>query len=180
MKESAFRLSKTKFVTKTVLLVAAMFGAATALADDETDAIGRGAYPTAVVNLKTKQCLTSTGGELSVVIQDHCSGAPDRMWQTELIGPAENGWYYFRLRNAQTGLCADLQTYSDADGLIAQRQCSGEPSQQWYGVPMGNQYQYARVINRATKKCLDGRVGGPNVTQWTCGSRDNQFWLINF
>jgi len=92
MKESAFRLSKTKFVTKTVLLVAAMFGAATALADDETDAIGRGAYPTAVVNLKTKQCLTSTGGELSVVIQDHCSGAPDRMWQTELIGPAENGW----------------------------------------------------------------------------------------
>jgi hypothetical protein len=180
MKEPVSCLANTKFVTKASLLVAAMFGSAAALADNETDTIGRGAYPTAVVNLKTKQCLTSTGGELSVVIQDHCSGAPDRMWQTELIGPGENGWYYFRLRNAQTGLCADLQTYSDADGLIAQRQCSGEPSQQWHGVPIGNQYQYARVINRATKKCLDGQVGGPNVTQWTCGSRDNQFWLINF
>jgi hypothetical protein len=28
--------------------------------------------------------------------------------------------------------------------------------------------------------CLDGQVWGPNVTQWKCGSRDNQRWLINF
>lgn len=149
---------------------------------DEPDSLGGFAnYPTPVINEKTKLCLATTGGELSVVIQKPCSGATELLWQTELVGPAGNGYFYFRLKSAQNGLCADLQTYSDTDNVaIALRQCSGEPSQHWHGVPVGNQFQFARVTNRATKKCLDAQVNGPSITQWKCGSRNNQRWLINF
>jgi len=149
---------------------------------DESDSIaGLAGFPTPVINEKTKLCLTTTGGELSVVIQKPCPGATELLWQTELVGPAANGYFYFRLKSAQNGLCADLQTYSDSDNVaIALRPCSGEPSQHWHGVPVGNRFQFARVTNRATKKCLDAQVNGPSITQWKCGSRDNQRWLVNF
>lgn len=179
-------LQKKSSTAMKIAAIAALASAAPICASDaqldESDSAGGFAgYPTPVINQKTKLCLTATGGELSVVVQKPCSGSSELLWQTELIGPAGNGYFYFRLKNAQTGLCADLQTYSDADDVhIALRQCSGEPSQHWHGVPVGNQFQFARVTNRATKKCLDAQVNGPNITQWRCGSRDNQRWLVNF
>lgn len=174
-------LHAMKIAAVTVLGSAVPISISLAHSDEPDSTAGLASYPTPVINGKTKLCLAATGGELSVVVQKPCSGDTELLWRTELVGPAGNGYFYFRLKSAQNSLCADLQTYSDADNVaIALRPCSGEPSQHWRGVPVGNQFQFARVTNRATKKCLDAQVNGPNISQWKCGSRDNQRWLVNF
>lgn len=155
------------------------------------------ASATVAKNFQNGLCLvpasTASGAFLQ---QGSCTADASQLWQVEYVdklGFNTPGTAYFRLRNKQSDLCADLETASANNGIkLVQRACSLSTTQQWaaptQGVfvyatnttyPVGESAKpYQGFSNRFSGKCIDAPPDTTPVQQWTCGSNNNQRWFI--
>jgi hypothetical protein len=87
------------------------------------------------------------------------------------------------LRNAQTGLCAEVPSFDFGAVAVNQAACRSQRAQSWYQSggfrtgPNGSQIYVARYVNTYEGKCLTAGAGG--VRQASCNLNDmNQSWEL--
>ena len=140
-------------------------------------------------NQQTALCAFPAGLASDAYLQQAtCTGDGDQLWMGEVVARLPNLLTYMRLRNKATGLCADLESASTANGIrIVQRPCSASLTQQWStpvivftSVPAAtgpSAQPNQNITNRFSGKCLEAPADTTPLRQNTCGSGGYLKWF---
>jgi hypothetical protein len=101
--------------------------------------------------------------------------------QVDIALRGGSGASYERITNRNSGLVADVDQHSTADGgNVQQWTWTGAHNQQWEFQDAGG--GYFRIVNRNSGRCLDvytaSTADGANVVQYACNSGPNQQWQV--
>jgi hypothetical protein len=138
---------------------------------------------TQIISNRTSECVTAQLSGAGIV-QDACQNSAGQNWT--FLGDSSNG-NPFQLENLDTGLCADIQSFSNAAPVVQVPCGQQQIGAYWKYVPAGSrEFPFVNLFHLQSpfaNYCLDLENGwntiGLSMQVWQCNfNTNNQIWYI--